>query len=673
MAFVSLFRRVPVAHRTLLLVVMATLAAPAAAASLALEQQRRQFPAAYAAAKSGPEVRWRELAAGLETYPLYPYLEAAALDRELPRADAADVREFLTRHEGVPVAESLRRRWLVQLASRKQWSAFLDAWRAQDDAALRCLNAQARIATGRTADLAPDALALWLQAGSMPRECDPVIAWLRAQRLLTDARVWERIELAARARQAGLVRHLAGYLAGAERSHAQRWADALANPSDVLFKAAAWPDQPRTRQGVAIAFVALARRDVDRAAALWPPLSGHYAFDAAQRGEMLAAVALWKAAAYAPDAARWLAQVPAEAGDDALREWRVREAVARADWKAAIAASAALGPVQQTEPRWRWIRARALELDGQAGAAQAVFDALALEPGFHGFLAADRQGKPYTICPLEVGTDAATRARVAGLPALQRAFELWALDMPAPARREWDALARAASAQDRRVAVALAQERGWLDRGPLTLLAPDDLRYYSLRFPIGHLDTVRARAKQNGLDPGLVLGLIRSESAWVEDAHSHADARGLMQVLPSTGKPIARQLKLRYAGPADLYQPHVSIALGTRHLADVIARYDGRVWLALAAYNAGPAPVERWLAARGSLPHDLWVETIPWRETREYVGRVLAFATIYGWRIDGRTPSIAARIGLGEPATRQVACALDTPVAPVAASTRNRP
>jgi len=245
--------------------------------------------------------------------------------------------------------------------------------------------------------------------------------------------------------------------------------------------------------------------------------------------------------------------------------------------------------------------------------------------------------------------------------------------MPAPARREWDALARAASAQDRRIAVALAQERGWLDRGPLTLLAPDDLRYYSLRFPIGHLDTVRARAKQNGLDPGLVLGLIRSESAWVEDAHSHADARGLMQVLPSTGKPIARQLKLRYAGPADLYQPHVSIALGTRHLADVIARYDGSVWLALAAYNAGPAPVERWLAARGSLPHDLWVETIPWRETREYVGRVLAFATIYGWRIDGRTPSIAARIGLGEPATREVACALETTAAPVAASTRNRP
>ncbi|MBP6693273.1 MAG: lytic transglycosylase domain-containing protein, partial [Xanthomonadales bacterium] len=394
-------------------------------------------------------------------------------------------------------------------------------------------------------------------------------------------------ELAARARQAGMVRHLAAYLSAGERADALRWAALLANPSQELGKATSLPDQPRTREGVAIAYAALARRDLARATALWPALSGHFRFDEAQRGEMLAAVALWKAADYAPDAARWLAMVPAGAGDDGLREWRVREAVARADWKAVVEAHAAMTPAQQADPRWRWNRARALELDGQDGAAQAAFESLATEPGFHGFLAADRQGKPYTICPLEVDADAAARARVAALPVVQRAFELHALDMSAPARREWEVLARTASPVDRRIAVALAQERGWLDRGPLTLLAPDDLRYYTLRFPIGHLDTVRARARQNKLDPGLVLGLIRSESAWVVDAHSHADARGLMQVIPSTGKPLARQLKLRYAGPADLFQPHLSIALGTRHLADVIARYDGRVWQALAAYNAG--------------------------------------------------------------------------------------
>jgi len=656
-----------------LLAVFLLAGTPALAASTRLEQQRRQFPAAYDAARTGPGERWRGLASGLEDYPLYPYLEWAALDRELPRADPAAVRKFLTRHEGLPTTEALRRRWLAQLATRKQWPGFLGVWKDQENLALRCAHVQARIATGATADLAPQALALWPTADSLPRECDAAIAWLRAQGLLTEARVWERIELAARARQAGMVRHLSAYLAGDARAEALRWANTLANPSLELGKATSWPDQPRTRDGVAIAYAALARRDVDRAAALWPTLSGHFRFDEAQRGEMLAAVALWKAAAYAPDSARWFALMPAGAGDDSLREWRVREAVARADWTAVLAAYAAMGPLQQAEPRWRWVRARALELDKQAGAAQAAFDTLATEPGFHGFLAADRQGKPLTICPLEIDADAAARARVAALPALQRAFELHALDMSAPARREWDLLARTATPLDRRIAVALAQERAWLDRGPLTLLAPDDLRYYTLRFPIGHLDTVRARAKQNHLDPGLVLGLIRSESAWVVDAHSHADARGLMQVIPSTGKPLARQLKLRYGGPADLFQPHLSIALGTRHLADVVARYDGRVWLALAAYNAGPAPVQRWLAARGSLPPDLWVETIPWRETREYVARVLAFATIYGWRIDGSTPSIAARIGMGEAGTRQVACSIAAAPAPVVTTARSTP
>lgn len=665
--------RVAIARHCALLVVLALAAASAHAASTRLEQQRRQFPAAYAAAKAGPGEHWRDLASGLEDYPLFPYLEGAALERELPRADARKVAQFLTRHAGMPTTEALRRRWLAQLAARKQWPDFLAAWSEQEGLPLRCAHVQARIATGDTAALAPEALALWLNPASLPRECDAAIAWLRTQGLLTDARVWERIELAARARQAGMVRHLAAYLSAGERADALRWAALLANPAQELGKATSLPDQPRTRDGVAIAYAALARRDLARAAALWPALSGHFRFDEAQRGEMLAAVALWKAADYAPDAARWLAMVPAGAGDDGLREWRVREAVARADWKAVVEAHAAMTPAQQADPRWRWNRARALELDGQDGAAQAAFESLATEPGFHGFLAADRQGKPYTICPLEVDADAAARARVAALPVVQRAFELHALDMTAPARREWEVLARTASPVDRRIAVALAQERGWLDRGPLTLLAPDDLRYYTLRFPIGHLDTVRARARQNKLDPGLVLGLIRSESAWVVDAHSHADARGLMQVIPSTGKPLARQLKLRYAGPADLFQPHLSIALGTRHLADVIARYDGRVWQALAAYNAGPAPVGRWLAARGSLPPDLWVETIPWRETREYVARVLAFATIYGWRIDGETPSIAARIGLGEAGARQVACALAPAPAPVATTARNQP
>ena len=130
--------RVAIARHCALLVLLALAAASAHAASTRLEQQRRQFPAAYAAAKAGPGEHWRDLASGLEDYPLFPYLEGAALERELPRADARKVAQFLTRHAGMPTTEALRRRWLAQLAARKQWPDFLAAWSEQEGLPLRC-------------------------------------------------------------------------------------------------------------------------------------------------------------------------------------------------------------------------------------------------------------------------------------------------------------------------------------------------------------------------------------------------------------------------------------------------------------------------------------------------------------------------------------------------------
>jgi len=186
---------------------------------------------------------------------------------------------------------------------------------------------------------------------------------------------------------------------------------------------------------------------------------------------------------------------------------------------------------------------------------------------------------------------------------------------------------------------------------------------------LGHTDEVLTHARRHGLEAGLVFGLIRAESAWMADARSGADARGLMQLLPGSAKALARREKVPYAGPNDLFRPPVAIALGTLHLADDLARWDQRAWAAAAAYNAGPAPVQRWLTARGDLPADLWIETIPFRETREYVPRVLAFATIYDWRLGTEIVRASTRLGLpaSSAATTTVACAVPAaPTAPVA-------
>jgi soluble lytic murein transglycosylase len=184
----------------------------------------------------------------------------------------------------------------------------------------------------------------------------------------------------------------------------------------------------------------------------------------------------------------------------------------------------------------------------------------------------------------------------------------------------------------------------------LTLNGGDALRLYDLRFPLARQDGMAAQAGQAGIDPAWAYAILRAESAWMTDARSGADARGLMQLLPATAAIVARSNGLNWNGGDSLYDPTVNITLGTRYLAQLAGRYNGAPWLSSAAYNAGPNRVDQWLSARGTLAPDVFVATIPYKETREYVARVMAFSVIYDWRLNGKVVPLADRMtAIGQP------------------------
>jgi soluble lytic murein transglycosylase len=186
---------------------------------------------------------------------------------------------------------------------------------------------------------------------------------------------------------------------------------------------------------------------------------------------------------------------------------------------------------------------------------------------------------------------------------------------------------------------------------------PQALQYYTLRFPLHHETLIRRESRKNGLEPSLVAALTRAESAFMPEARSPANARGLMQLLPSTAEGVSRRLGLPWQGADSLFRPEVNVPLGTAYLAQRIGDNGGLAYRAIAAYNAGQGAVQRWMAARPALPADYWIETIPFKETREYVPRVLAFSVIYDWRLDGRTRSLTDRLeGSDEHVPRQFAC-----------------
>ena len=170
------------------------------------------------------------------------------------------------------------------------------------------------------------------------------------------------------------------------------------------------------------------------------------------------------------------------------------------------------------------------------------------------------------------------------------------------------------------------------------------MHLYTLRFPLARREQILREAREAGIDPAWAYAIIRAESAWTTDAKSGANAYGLMQLLPGTAAQLARSEHLGYSGPADLFDPDTNIALGTRYLAKVAARFDGSTWLGSAAYNAGPDAVDKWVNARDTLDPDFFIETIPYKETREYVSRVLAFSVIYDWRLNGKAATASSRL-----------------------------
>lgn len=150
---------------------------------------------------------------------------------------------------------------------------------------------------------------------------------------------------------------------------------------------------------------------------------------------------------------------------------------------------------------------------------------------------------------------------------------------------------------------------------------PDE--FWESFFPVRHLRTITKQAAAANIGPALILGLIRQESAFAANARSRADARGLMQILPSTGRSLARKAGIRRFTPQKLFDPDTNIVLGTRHLASLLRTY-GKPELALAAYNAGSTRVKLWMEKFGDLDTAEFVEQIPFAETRGYVKQVLS-------------------------------------------------
>jgi soluble lytic murein transglycosylase len=213
---------------------------------------------------------------------------------------------------------------------------------------------------------------------------------------------------------------------------------------------------------------------------------------------------------------------------------------------------------------------------------------------------------------------------------LIRARELLLAGLPVAAANEWAASYASASPEERRQLIHLAARWGWHDVSVATATRENVFFDYAALYPRPYADEVRSAAEHARIAIPLLYGVIRQESLFRPDAVSSAGALGLAQLTPATARTVARHAREPVPRTADLLEPRVNLRLGASYLRMLMDRYGEQLPVALAAYNAGPNAAERWLPETPQ-DADVWVENIPYNETRDYVQRVLWHSVVFGW------------------------------------------
>jgi soluble lytic murein transglycosylase len=373
----------------------------------------------------------------------------------------------------------------------------------------------------------------------------------------------------------------------------------------------------------------LARHDPQAAAQIWSDPQTNQAVTEREQYDVRQQIAVNLALQQLPDAEDWFSGIPEQYLTDTAREWRVRAALRQAQWPLVLTALDALTPEQQSNDRWQYWRARVNEELGETAKAMALFSSLAQQRSYYGFLAADRLNLPYSIASHPHETSAGTLFEIGQQAAVQRAHEFVRLGRMIEARREWRSAMQQMDNEQRVDAAKLAQYWGWAPQSILTMASTDQRGDLGLRFPLLYQQQILNHSERADISPAWTYGVIRQESAFVQDARSAAGAMGLMQLMPSTAKYISRSMPKKYRGKSKLTQADTNLALGTRYLRKMLKRFSGQTVLATAAYNAGARQIMRWLPAEATVDAERWIESIPYRETREYVTSVLAFTVIY--------------------------------------------
>ncbi|MBU3017831.1 lytic transglycosylase domain-containing protein [Paraglaciecola agarilytica] len=595
------------------------------------QHQREIFVEAESLAYNPQSAAYQRLVEQLVDYPLLPYVQLKALMNNINRKNGPQIEAFLEKYKNTPLDRSLRKAWLQYLAKSQRKAEFLAAYTNTGNAELACKNIEFRLSDPSEREVAlTEVPRLWIVGNSQPKACDYVFREWKKAGLLTKDMVWQRLVLAATRGKHTLIPYLKKLLPENERYLADLWL-AVRRDASYVSRGSRFPHKHVSKETQILIYglKRLAFSHPDLALKSWYALEKRFAFNAPQRKEMTERFAIALAVADHSQAELWLDKASADSTDIELFRWHLAHVLRLGNWQHALELiEAAPSGIAQDLAFQYWL-GRTYEQLKAGDLAQQTFNKLANQRHYYGFMASGKLAKQPSLHDKTLRFSPEQLLEVSNMPQAKRAYEFLQLGRSLSARREWYDLQQGLNEQQSLMAAVLADSWKWHDQAIFTFARVGYLDDLERRFPIAFDETLINSANKNHVDPAWAFAIVRRESSFMPDANSHAGARGLMQLMPGTANYLAK----KKVGSSSLFDPKQNVEYGTQYMRYLMDKMDNNPVLATASYNAGWRKVLDWLPERDAVPMDIWVETIPYKETRNYVKAVMAYKQIYAQRL----------------------------------------
>lgn len=542
-----------------------------------------------------------------------------AWSQQLPTTPSPAFLEFI--HEKKPLSQKLREKWLYDLAQRSDWHSYITYYQPSSDLSLQCYAQFALYQEGKQQEAIQTSKNLWLTGNSQPPACDKLFSLLFKENVFNDTFIYERARLALENRNYTLATYLLKKLS--TQSMIASTLDAIHQHPKKIAQLKPGPLNSD------LYLYGLKRRllsNIDEANHLWQEAKTKGLLNEEQQQRFLTQIALYKSVRNKTDAPSWFNKIKQEFMSEPLLEWQIRFALKKHQW--AQVEKLILRSSNKQAPGWQYWLARALDAQGRHTDAINIYQKLAPSRQYYGFLASIRLKQPLQFQQENVNVN--TQSLTIYKPIIQQIATLYKTKQMSNVSKLTNDFSSELPKEEKSAFVYwLAKELHWVSKS--VYLSNDDelINQLSLRFPLAYQDEVKQQSKRYGIPQALIFAIIRQESAFRDDAISYAGAHGLMQLMPATATWISKLHHITYNNKQQLFSFPKNIHLGVAYLNHLAKHYDNQLILVVAAYNAGPTQVRKWLNAEPLQEADIWIETIPYFETRNYLKSVISYYAVY--------------------------------------------